>query len=123
MIGDTTHYFCKHNLRVQVSPFVYICLDTVYNYIMHRDIMYMYTINKLLLFTAYTGTPSVTWWTTTYSVSLHQSLTFVSLGMCHFASVPHGPVLIAQYSWFYCSTVFVFQPHNSFGGAPQHRPH
>ena len=49
MIGDTTHYFCEHNLRVQVSPFVYICLDMVYNYIMHRDIMYMYTINKLLL--------------------------------------------------------------------------
>ena len=49
MIGDTTHYFCEHNLRVQVSPFMYICLDTVYNYIMHRDIMYMYMINKLLL--------------------------------------------------------------------------
>ena len=31
MIGDTTHYFCEHNLRVQVSPFVYICLDMLYN--------------------------------------------------------------------------------------------
>ena len=27
-------------------------------------------------FTSYAGTPSATWWTTTYSVSLHQSLTF-----------------------------------------------
>ena len=49
MIGNTTHYFCEHNLRVQVSPFMYICLDTLYNYITHRDIMHMYTINKLLL--------------------------------------------------------------------------
>ena len=27
-------------------------------------------------FTSYVGMPSATWWTTTYSVSLHQSLTF-----------------------------------------------
>ena len=27
-------------------------------------------------FTSYMGTPSATWWTTTYSVSLHRSLTF-----------------------------------------------
>ena len=27
-------------------------------------------------FTSYAGMPSATWWTTTYSVSLHQSLTF-----------------------------------------------
>ena len=49
MIGDTTHYPCEHNLRVQVSPFMYICVDMLYNYIMHRDIMYMHMINKLLL--------------------------------------------------------------------------
>ena len=49
MIGDTTHYLCEHNLRVQVSPFVYICLDMLSYYTMKRDIMYMYTINKLLL--------------------------------------------------------------------------
>ena len=53
MIGDTTHYLCEHNLRVQVSPFVYICLDMLYNYKMNGDIMYMYMINKLLLYYYY----------------------------------------------------------------------
>ena len=72
-------------------------------------------------FTSYAGMSSVTWQTTTYSVSLHWSLISVSLGMHHSSSVPHCLVLIVQYSWFCHSTIFVFWLHNLFGGAPQHR--
>ena len=69
-------------------------------------------------FTSYAGMQSATWWTTKYSVSLHQSLTFYRSSLA-----PCCPVLIVQYSWFCHSTTFVSWPCSSFGGAPQHRPH
>ena len=59
-------------------------------------------------FTSYAGTPSMTWQTTTYSVSLHQSLTFHFPWYMSFFISTTLPVLIMWYSWLYHSTIFVF---------------
>ena len=74
-------------------------------------------------FISYAGMPSATWQTTIYSVSLHQSLTF-HFPWCasFFISTTSPGTNCTWYSWFYHSTIFVFWPHNLFGGAPQHRP-
>ena len=62
-------------------------------------------------FTSYAGAPFATWWTTTYSVSLHRSLTFH-----HFP--PRHLVLIAWYLWLNHNNVSASQPHNWSGGEP-----
>ena len=73
-------------------------------------------------FTLYVGTPSVNLWTTAYSVSLHQSLTFHFPWYASFFISTMSPSTNCMVSWFYHSTVFVFQPCNSFGGEPQYNP-